>query len=185
MKRIDSMMSSPPPDGRDPSPVRRLPATAPAGTQPASADVAFIELYHSRRDALVRLATLLVDESGEAEELVQEAFGEVYARWSAIDHPAAYLRTTVVNRCRDVQRRRLTARRSVGLVGTSAETVDHPDHLRDAIAALPPRQRTVVVLRYYEDLPVDEIASIMATRPGTVKSLLHRAMAQLREVIER
>lgn len=59
------------------------------------------------------------------------------------------------------------------------------DELADALAALPPKRRTAVVLRYYAGLDTREIADAMGVRPGTVKSLLHRALAQLREEIER
>jgi RNA polymerase sigma factor (sigma-70 family) len=59
------------------------------------------------------------------------------------------------------------------------------DELGDALASLAPKRRAAVVLRYYEGLAEREIAEILRVRPGTVKSMLHRALAQLREVIER
>jgi RNA polymerase sigma factor (sigma-70 family) len=87
----------------------------------------------------------------------------------------------LVNRCRDVQRRRRFRDRERP---DATESHDQPDHLRDAIAALPVRERTAIVLRFYQDLSIDEIAHTMATRPGTVKSLLHRAVARLRRSVE-
>ena len=59
------------------------------------------------------------------------------------------------------------------------------DHLLDALQALPPKRRAALVLRYYDDLSEAEIASVLGVRPGTVKSMLHRGLAQLREDIER
>jgi RNA polymerase sigma factor (sigma-70 family) len=59
------------------------------------------------------------------------------------------------------------------------------DHLLDALGALPPRRRAAVVLRYYEDLSEAEIAAVLKVRPGTVKSMLHRSLLQLRGVVER
>ena len=143
----------------------------------------FEAFYRDRYPAMVRLATLLVDRVEVAEELVQEAFAAVYLRWSGLDEPAGYLRTAVVNRSRDALRwrRRRTAT-------TAPERIIEPpepaDHVRAAIAALPRRQRTAVVLRFYEDLTIDQIAAAMGTRPGTVKSLLHRGIAVLREEID-
>jgi RNA polymerase sigma factor (sigma-70 family) len=69
----------------------------------------------------------------------------------------------------------------------SAEDVAeaHPDLLADALARLAPDRRAALVLRYYEDLPVQEVADILGVAPGTVKSMVHRALAELREVIDR
>ena len=63
-------------------------------------------------------------------------------------------------------------------------TEDEVDHLADVLAALPVKQRAAVVLRYYEDRSEADIADLLGVRPGTVKSLLHRGLARLREVIE-
>jgi len=144
----------------------------------------FEAFYRDRYPAMVRLATLLVDRVEIAEEVAQEAFAAVYQRWPNLDAPAGYLRTSVVNRSRDALRWR--KRRTVSALAEA--TVEQPepvDHVRAAIAALPHRQRAAVVLRFYEDLTIDEIASALGARPGTVKSLLHRGLAALREEIDR
>ena len=149
----------------------------------AGADAAFETFYRERSLPMVRLAVLLVDRRAVADEIVQESMAAVFARWGQLDEPAAYLRTVVVNRCRDELRRRRN-RREVEL----AERVDHPapgDELRDVIASLPERQRTVVVLRFYVDLSIEEIATMTGFPSGTVKSTLHRALARLRTVVER
>lgn len=145
-------------------------------------DSAFRGLYRERYAPMVRLAALLVDRVDLAEEIVQESFTVVYQRWEQLESPAGYLRTTVVNRCRDaLRRRRLDRRQPPG----AEVTIDEHRELADAIAGLPHRQRIAVVLRFYEDMTVDEIADVMKTRPGTVKSWLSRAMTRLRQEIPR
>lgn len=147
----------------------------------------FDALYRAQAPRMVRLAFLLTGGSGVAEERVQEAFLEVHQRWATIEHPAAYLRTTVVHRAASHRRRR-------GLelakgYERRAEAVDGPaepaDDLRAALVRLPDRQRAAVVLRYFEDLPEAEIAALLGCRVPAVKSLLHRALQELREVVER
>ena len=142
----------------------------------------FVELYHSRWAPMVRLARLLTASDPAAEELVQEAFLKVRDRWVHVEHPPAYLRVAVVNACRNHQRRRLLERRHVARATAST---DAPDELRDAIAALPVRQRSALVLRFYEDLPEAEIAEALGCSVAAVKSLVHRAVQDLRKVIER
>lgn len=132
---------------------------------------------------MVRLAALLVGGDAAAEEVVQEAFLRVRDRWARVEHPAAYLRAAVVNGCRSHQRRqRLEERRRQD--GPVRESGPPTEPLGDAIASLPYRQRAAVVLRYYEDLSERDIAAALGCSPSAVKSLLHRALTGLREVIE-
>jgi RNA polymerase sigma-70 factor (sigma-E family) len=141
----------------------------------------FTSFYAEHRVGLVRLAVLLVDDRAVAEEVVQDSFAKLYERWNRAQDPLAYVRRCVVNRSRDVLRRR----RLAGREAASESVTDFaPDHLRDAIAALPARQRAAIVLRFYADCSVVETATLMGTRPGTVKSLVHRGLAALRKVIE-
>ena len=132
----------------------------------------------------MRLATVLTGDRAVAEELVQEALLEVVQRWDDIDNPEGYLRTVVVNRCRNHQRRMGVGRRRTP--PPPPLTVDGPelDGMWTALAGLQPRRRTALVLRYYEDLPIAEIARLLDCRPGTVSSLLHRGLADLRKVID-
>ena len=74
--------------------------------------------------------------------------------------------------------------RSQSRVATAETYADAPDELADALAALPPRRRAVVVLRYYERLELEEIADVLDISVGTVKSTLHRALAQLKGTLE-
>ena len=143
--------------------------------------------YREQAPGMVRLAFLLTGGSGAAEELVQEAFFQVHRRWESIERPGAYLRTAVVHgaashrRRRDLELAKGYERRSEAIDGLAEPS----DDLRAALARLPDRQRAAVVLRYYEDLPEAEIASLLGCRVPAVKSLLHRALQQLREVVER
>jgi len=141
-------------------------------------------LYRREYGPMVRLAVALVDVPAVAEDLVQEAFAEVWARWDRIDNPGAYLRTCVVHRCHRELRRRTRLRRAVPAAPSGAPVDGDARLLLDAVRALPPRRRAVVVLRFYEDMSERDIAAVLGMRPGPVKATLHQALAQLREVIE-
>lgn len=150
-------------------------------------EAGFDELFAREYAPMVRLAVLLLDSEDEAEEVVQDAFAAVHERWGRLDRPGGYLRRCVVNRCRDLQRRRLVLRRLRRAQPPAREpTTDlGADDLFDALAVLAPRRRAAVVLRFYEGRTEAEIAEVLGVRPGTVKSLLHRALAELREALER
>ena len=143
----------------------------------------FVLLYRARDDELVRLAFVLVDSNEQAEELVQEAFARVYLRWQKVDAPWPYLRRTVVNSCHDVLRRRRLERRWLARRHEPDGDDGERHYLDDALASLPSRQRIALVLRYYQGLSEAEIADAMGCPPGTVKSLVHRGTARLREQI--
>jgi len=102
-----------------------------------------------------------------------------------LDNAEGYLRRCVVNRSYDVLRRRRLEQRFRLLHRDDRTTELVADELGDALASLAPKRRAAVVLRYYAGLPEREIAEVLRVRPGTVKSMLHRALAQLREVIDR
>jgi RNA polymerase sigma-70 factor (sigma-E family) len=159
------------------------PAPVVAGTAEADHDGDFDALYRREYAPMLRLAYLLLGSNELAEEAVHDAFAKVFERWSRIDRPGAYLRTCVVNRCRDLQRRRRFERTSRDRPPTEQDL--GADEVLDALAALPHRQRAALVLRYYEDLSEAEIADALGVRPGTVKSLVSRGLDRLREVIER
>jgi RNA polymerase sigma factor (sigma-70 family) len=126
----------------------------------------------------------LTSERAVAEELVQEAFLEIVRHWDHLDNPESYLRTAVVNRCRNHHRRLGVGRRRTP--PPPPLTVDAPelDEVWQVLAGLSPRRRTALVLRYYEDLSINEIARLLHCRPGTVSSLLHRGLTDLRKVLD-
>jgi RNA polymerase sigma factor (sigma-70 family) len=138
------------------------------------------DLFSVHRVRLFRLARLLVGRDDTAEEIVQEAFLRYQSSRASPADPPAYLSTIVANLCRDsVSRRRLE---SVSGLSSSGFSVNPEiDETWTAVCQLPFRQRAVVALRYYEDLPEAEIARILDCRIGTVKSSLHRALAKLRK----
>ena len=144
-------------------------------------------LYRAEQPGLVHLALLLVRDRAVAEELVQEAFVRVHGRLDGVERPGAYLRTTLVNLCRGHGRR-------VAVAGRAAEPeppVAPPPALPADVSAvwlalgtLPERQRQALVLRYYLDLDDTAIGELLGARPGTVRSLISRGIAQLKEVVE-
>jgi RNA polymerase sigma-70 factor (sigma-E family) len=151
------------------------------------------ELFRRHYLGLVRLAMRLVDDQETAEDLVQDVFVALARHRETLDEPERYLRHAVVNRCRSLLRRRKVAqafaarRRPAELVAGSEEIVEHHGDRRRmlaAIATLPIRQREVIVLRYYEDLSVAQIAATLNVSPGAVSSALNRALAALAPIIE-
>jgi len=150
-----------------------------AGAVPDEADLA--ALYEREQPAMVRLACLLVGSRALAEEVVQDAFAAVGERWAQLDNPGGYLRTTVVNGCRMVLRRRDTEQRHAR---DDAATIDAPTELvelRDALDRLTDRELAVVVLRYFVDLPDAEIAHVLECRDATGRFLARRSLAKLRK----
>lgn len=127
---------------------------------------------------MVRVAYQIVGSTAEAEDLVHDAFLELHRKWSSVDNPGGYLRTAVVNRCISRMRRRR-------LEWTNREPTPTPvpapalDEMWQALKMTTPRQRAELVLRYYDDLTVNQIAEVMQTRPGTVTSLIHRGLKKL------
>jgi RNA polymerase sigma-70 factor (sigma-E family) len=145
----------------------------------------FEDFYERAWPGAVRLAGLLTQQHRFAEDLAQEAFARLFPRWARIENPAAYLRTTVVNVCRNWRARDRNERLKMERIDVR-DAVDLAfDELADAVAALPFRQRAVLVLRYYDDLSETEIAETLRCRPGTVKSLAARALKTLERVVER
>lgn len=140
------------------------------------------ELFRMYRAPMIRMAYVLTNDSAIAEEIVQDAFLKVHASWPRLDNPAGYLRTTVVNGCYSFHRRRAIEQRHAPRVVDSSFQI--PDELGDALAKLGDRQRVVLALRYYCDLPDAEIARAIGARPSTVRSLIRRALIALHKELE-
>jgi RNA polymerase sigma-70 factor (sigma-E family) len=151
-------------------------------------------VYARHYSELVGLARLLLDDRGQAEEVVQEAFVRTYAGWHRVRRqhdPLPYLRSTVVNLARGGLRRRRVAReRQLEAVPDteSAEVIAERDQvsraLASAVRSLPGRQRECVVLRYFLDYSTAECAAALGVSEGSVKTHLHRALSALSPRLE-
>lgn len=158
------------------------PTTSPGDAEPVAPDLA--ALYEREYAPMVRLAYLLVSSSDVAEDCVQEAFVRVHRRWHRLQRPGAYLRTTVVNACRDHLRRQ-KVRRAFRPDPVAHDTIPEPDdELAGPLRRLSERRRTAIVLRFYVGMPDEEIAQHLGCRPTTVRSLVHRGLRDLREELE-
>jgi RNA polymerase sigma-70 factor (sigma-E family) len=154
-------------------------------------DDALVDLYRAQRLPLLRLAVLLTDDRGTAEDVVQDAFLALQRRWHAVDPAAAagYLRTSVVNGVRTLYRRRSVARRHLHAVGQEDEPpadlalllTEDQREVVEALRTLPRRQREVLVLRYWSELSEAEIADALGVARGTVKSSASRGLASLQK----
>jgi len=151
--------------------------------QLADTPSSFEDAYRAHRLALVRLAYLLTSDRFVAEELVQDAFAASERVWATVQDPRSYLRSAVVNRCRSWLRRARLERSRQPERAASVEL--HADEMWDALGRLSPRRRAAIVLRFYEDLPDDEIARLLGCRPATVRTVVHRALADLRREMGR
>jgi len=144
----------------------------------------FGTFYRRSYDRAVRLGILLGATRSEADDLAQDAFARMCRRWTEVRSPDQYLDAAIRNGWRSVHRRR---RRGHGVAespdqsGTGEAVWDGviDVDLARAIAALPPKHREVLVLRYYLDLSEREIAAVIGRPAGTVKSRLSRALAEL------
>jgi RNA polymerase sigma-70 factor (sigma-E family) len=154
---------------------------APPRAAVARPAVDFDQFFTAVGPSMLRLAVLMVGSREVAEDIVQESFVRVYERWDHVVNPGGYMRVVVINRCRSWHRFRGRAhrRRMLGDLSTSHD--DRTIELADLLARLPHRRRAMVVLRFFEQLSTREIATAMNVSEGTVKSTIHRALAQLRQ----
>ncbi len=144
----------------------------------------FTEWASERQFALLRTAILLTGDHHRAEDLVQEALTKVALRWRRLQHghPDAYARQILVRD--NISWWRKHAAETVAEIRDVPTPDPHVDRrlmLMDALAELAPRQRAVVVLRYYDDLTERDTAAAMGVSVGTVKSQTHLALRRLRE----
>jgi RNA polymerase sigma-70 factor (sigma-E family) len=152
------------------------------------------DLYRRHAPDAVRLAYLLTGDRALAEDLTQEAFVRMFGRFRDLRNPdafGAYLRKTVVNLTRShfrrvkVERAYVARERTMSTTTSSQPDVAARDEMWQALLRLPERQRTAVVLRYYEDLSEAQTADAMRCPQGTVKSLVSRGLDRLRQEMKR
>jgi RNA polymerase sigma-70 factor (sigma-E family) len=152
-------------------------------------DGEFTEFAHASWASLYRTAYLLLGDAAEAEDLVQTALAKTYAAWPKVrDVNAApgYARTVLVNTASSWFRKRSWRNeRPTEQLPDLVQEHDPSDRpaLMSALAVLPPRQRAVIVLRFYEDLSVAQAASALGVTEGTVKSQTSDALARLRTLL--
>jgi RNA polymerase sigma factor (sigma-70 family) len=143
----------------------------------------FAEFYRAEVGGQVRRAALLVGSAEQANDLVHDAFVEIYRRWSELERPAPYLNRAVLNRCRDAGRsRRRQVRLLPRLVAVDREPWE-PDSIAPLLDALPFNQRAAIVLRFYVGMSNVEIAQVLRCPPGSVGPWIDRALKQLRKAL--
>ena len=151
----------------------------------ATAEV-FDAFVRARQAALLRYGTVLTGDRHRAADLVQDALERTGLAWSRVQRqgdPEGYVRRVMANR-NISQWRRLRRERLVDVPPEQSYEDRTPDDVMwDVLAQLPRRQRTVLVLRYYEDLSEAEIARVLGVAPGTVKSQASKGIAALRAAI--
>lgn len=155
----------------------------------------FEEFVSARLATLVRYATVVTWDPHLAEDITQNVLVRAQARWSRIsrmDAPELYVKRMIVNEFLSWRRRR--AAQSISLADESLDWFlppapdqtaqrDDRDAMLRLIATLPPRQRAVIALRFYEDLAVEQIAEILGCRTVTVRTHLSRALASLHRAL--
>ncbi len=166
----------------------------PHGTHAGDRAEAAVEaLYQAHAVGLIRLAYLMLGDRSAAEDAVQDAFFGLYRHWDRLagpDRALAYVRTAVLNGCRSALRRRATGRRLATYQPPSASAEaavlsrEERQEVMRAVRRLPARQREALVLRFYLDLPEQEIARLMGLRPSSVRSATHRALKALGRSLE-
>jgi RNA polymerase sigma-70 factor (sigma-E family) len=158
------------------------------------AELTFEDFVRARSGSLLRTALLLAGHNrAEAEDLLQLALERAYRHWGRVNRagePERYVRTILANASADRWRR--AARRAERpllatdpgpAVADRTAEVENRDYLMRALALLPPRQRTVLVLRYFDDLSENETAQMLGCTVGTVKAHAARGLARLREAV--
>jgi RNA polymerase sigma-70 factor, ECF subfamily len=153
---------------------------------------AFLRLADHHLDAAYRLARAILHDSTDAQDATHDAFEQAWRKWSTLRDPSRFepwFDRILVNTCRDRLRsaRRQATDISAEVAMASGDQFGQAhdrDLLANAIAGLSPGHRVVIALRYYRDLPVDEIASRLDIPAGTVQSRLHYALKRLHAAID-
>jgi len=168
----------------------RVTARAPRG----HAAEALTELFRDHHLELVRLALVMVGDLATAEDVVQDAFERLHRGWRGLRQPSsglAYVRSSVLNGCRSVHRRAAVARKHQPELAEppyasgpdAASAAADRGEMASALRSLPRRQREVLVLRYYLDLDVAEIADTLRISPSGVRATATRGLAALAKAL--
>jgi RNA polymerase sigma-70 factor (sigma-E family) len=173
--------------------LKTMPGREPSGSgSPQDADREVTALYLTHYRPLVRMAALLVQDLAAAEEIVQDSFVAVHAAWRRLpdaEHALSYLRRSVVDRSRAALQRHVVVDKLAPDVPSGPDLPSGPGEASieversafiSALWTLPPRQREVVVLRYFADLPETQVASATGISETAVKAYTAQAMSSLR-----
>jgi RNA polymerase sigma-70 factor (sigma-E family) len=154
----------------------------------------FRSFVAARSPALLWFAHVLTGDRGAAEDVVQTALAKTALGWSRVrrkDNPEGYVRRAIVNTHLNAMRRRPWREQPREYIHEDAEVrgpereLDDRDAMWKALAELPPRQRAVLVLRYYEDLSESDIADVLGCSRGTVKSQAAKGLMHLRRIVQK
>jgi RNA polymerase sigma factor (sigma-70 family) len=172
-------------------------ADADPGAAPGRGEhaIAVEELFRQHWLELVRVATVMVGDVATAEDVVQDAFERLQRSWHRLREPSsglAYARSTVLNGCRSVHRRAAVARKYGPRLATPADAAgpdasaaaDDSGQVVAALQLLTRRQREVIVLRYYADLDIAEIAGTLRLTQGAVRATISRALTAMGRALE-
>jgi RNA polymerase sigma-70 factor (sigma-E family) len=152
-------------------------------------DEQFRHFVAARMDTLRGLAYLTCGDWQAAEDAVARSLARLYARWGRVGSPHRYATRMVVRAAIDEVRRPWRRERAAGdhlpdvVEPDRSDSITDAVHVRNALRQLPPGQRAVLVLRFYEDFSVDEVAEVLGRRPGTIKSQTARGLATLRRLL--
>ena len=160
--------------------------------QPTERAQAFVRLADQHLDAAYRLARAVLHDPTAAQDATHDAIEQAWRKWPTLRDPARFEQwfdRILVNTCRDRLRSGRREPRDISaevvvLAGDPFGAAHDRDVIANALAALSPEQRVVVALRYYRDLPIDEIASRLGIPAGTVQSRLHYALKHLHDAID-
>jgi RNA polymerase sigma-70 factor (sigma-E family) len=153
-------------------------------------EVGFAEFVRAQTQGLLRTAYLLTGSGSAAEELVQDTLVRLFGKWQlvqAADQPVAYVRRAMTNTYLNERRRASSREIRLEVVPERVDDADATkrvadrDELWPLLRALPSRQRAAIVLRYYSDLSDADVAAALDCRVGTVRSLISRGLASMRE----
>jgi DNA-directed RNA polymerase specialized sigma24 family protein len=146
----------------------------------------FDEVFAAERAPMVRVAFLIIGSQAIAEEIVQEAFAGLFTHFERVDNAIGYVRTAVVRGAVTWKKRRAMETDRLARIDEPGPTgIGEIDTTWDALRALRPDRRAVLVLRFYEDLSHAQIAELLGCPVTTVRTRLHRGLSDLRKELER
>jgi len=163
--------------------VARSVRSAREPTQSPGRDESFDDAYRRLWAPMVRLGHLLTGSATVGEDLAQEAFVGMHRNWAGVGSPDAYMRVALVNQARNHARRAGRTAPGWAVAAEATTGIAEIDETWELLRTLNERQRAAIVMRFYLDLPMREIADVLGCRVGTAKSAIHRGLALLKETL--